>query len=156
MWNAGLRARFFAEQDLVENAVFTKLPHDAQQCIRDGWQATRKKLLPPRSTPFGWTTDESEAIYKFLSNFAHSTTWSERGASVRATDNLGARSALLIGLHLGAWTVSKYCRRRSKLAKRLTVAQRHVLKTLNERETLKELFQAWEPKSSGLGVLEDA
>ncbi|AKU98479.1 hypothetical protein AKJ09_05143 [Labilithrix luteola] len=41
-------------------------------------------------------------------------------------------------------TIERYCRRRSKLARRLTVAQRRRLTAMNQRETLRELRQVWD------------
>lgn len=142
--NIGLRARFFAEQHLPDNAVFRALTEGQQREIRVARRA-RSGLLPPRTLPFDWTGDETDAVYKFLSNFAHSTTWSQHGAALRATDRRGTKSALLIANHVGAWTIARYCRRRSKLATRLTSAQHALVRALNQREALKELVQAWTP-----------
>lgn len=145
MSNDGLRARFFAEQQLENNMVFNALSEAEQLQIRGGHRARRKLPGPP--SLFGWTRDETAAVFKFLSNFAHSTTWSAYGAAIRATDQRGTTSALLVANHIGAWTIEHYRRRRSKLATRLTVAQRRLLTALNQRETLGELRQVWEPES---------
>lgn len=142
MSNRGLRARLFAEQDLPDNAVFNTFSEAQQRDLRAGNRA-RSRLLPRRTLPFGWTRDETDAVYKFLSNFAHSTTWSEYGAAIRATDEVGTASALLVAAHVGAWTIERYCRRRSKLAKRLSPVQRRQVQALTERETLKALSRVW-------------
>lgn len=142
MSNAGLRARFFAEQHLENNTVFKALSEAEQLQIRAAHRA-RSKLLPARTLLFGWTESEADAVYKFLSNFAHSTTWSEYGAAIRGTDHRGTQSTLLVANHIGAWTIEHYCRRRSKLATRLTVTQRRLLAAAKQRETLNELRQVW-------------
>lgn len=141
----GRRARFVAEARLADNELFATLSVEAQENVRGGSKATRKKMLPTRCLPFGWSENEREAVYKLLSNFAHSTTWGEYGAAIRATDQQGSEAALRIGVQLGAWTVDEYCRRRTKLAKRLSATDRKMLKALGHRDTPKELRRLWMP-----------
>jgi hypothetical protein len=151
MSNIGLRSRYLAEQLLPDNPVFGALSEGQQRDIRAGRRA-RSNLLPRVELPFGWTSDETTAVYKFLSNFAHSTSWSHYGAELRATDRLGTKSALLIANHIGAWTLARYCRRRTRLAARLTGAQRVHVRAVNERDGLRELIQIWgEPSPMSLG-----
>lgn len=145
MSNIGLRARFFAEQHLPDNSIFSALSEGQQREIRAARRA-RSGLLPRHTIPFGWTGDETDAVYKFLSNFAHSTTWSHHGAALRATDRHGTRAALLIANHVGAWTIARYCRRRTKLATRLNANQRRLVQTIERCETLREIAELWDAK----------
>lgn len=144
--NIGLRARLFAEQHLQDNSVFVALSEGQQREIRAA-RGKRSGLLRSRTLPFAWTKDETDAVYKFLSNFAHSTTWSQYGAALRATDHHGTKAALLIANHVGAWTLARYGRRRSKLAKRLSAEQRRLVNAVEKRDALKELRQMWDAKA---------
>ena len=144
MSNFGGLGGFIAEREIGDNAAFKRLS-EAQQCELRSARRHRSGILPRHTLPFGWSKEELEAAYKFLSNFAHSTMWSEYGAAIRATDKLGTQSALLFATHIAAWTIERYCRRRAKLAKRLSDAQRARLRAFSRHQTMKELRILWKP-----------
>ena len=144
--NIGLRAGLFAEQHLKDNPIFGKLSEGQRREIRTA-RGKRSSHLPCRTLPFAWTKNETDAVYKFLSNFAHSTTWSHYGAAIRATDHHGTKAALLIANHVGAWTIARYCQRRAKLATRLNADQRRLVQAVEKRDALEELKQMWDAKA---------